>query len=198
MSDNFGVEMTVLDKLAFLADTAPWITEGQLTPRLEGIVKDEPDGLAARARVIRIATEVNEAIAPVAACRRGCSHCCRQGLMIFEHEAVLLAEVSGRELVRQPWQPLQAVDEDLDSMIGTPCPFLDNDSCSVYEHRPLFCRLRHSLNENPNDCAIDSVTHGQVATYAAEVMFIDPYVELSVKTNGIEPLASIHRYFPTP
>jgi hypothetical protein len=94
--------MALLEKLAVLAETAPWITEGPLTERLEAIVKDEPDALVARARVIRIATEVSEAIAPVAACRRGCSHCCRQGLMIFEHEAILLAEVSGREMVSQP------------------------------------------------------------------------------------------------
>lgn len=188
--------MTVLDKLAFLADAAPWITEGQLKRRLEAIVKDEPDGQKARARVIRIATEVNDAISPVAACRRGCSHCCRQGLLVFEHEAVLLAKVSGRELVRQPWRRQQEVDVDLDSTVGTPCPFLVNDCCSVYEHRPLFCRLRHSLNDDPDDCAVDSVTGGQVGMYAAEEIFIDPYVELSIKTNGLEPLASIHRYFP--
>jgi Fe-S-cluster containining protein len=116
--------------------------------------------------------------------------------MIFEHEALLLAEVSGREMVSQPWRRLQEVDIDLDSTIGMPCPFLVDDSCSVYEHRPLFCRLRHSLSEDPDECAVDSRTGGQVPTYAAEAMFIDPYVALSVRTSGIEPLGSIHRYFP--
>jgi hypothetical protein len=99
-------------------------------------------------------------------------------------------------MVRQPWRPLQEVDVDLDSANGKPCPFLVSDACSVYEHRPLFCRLRHSLAEDPNDCAVDSRTGGRVPTYAAEVMFIDPYVAVSVRTSGIEPLASIHRYFP--
>jgi hypothetical protein len=188
--------MTVLDKIAFLADTAPWITEGPLTRRLNAVLRAEPDGLVARRRVIQIATEVNEAISPVAACRRGCSHCCRQGLMNFEHEAVLLAEVSGREMFRQPWRRQQEVDVDIDSTTGKPCPFLVNDSCSVYEPRPVFCRLRNSLNEDPDDCAIDSRTGGQVTTYAADAIFIEPYVELSIRTSGLEPVGSIHRYFP--
>lgn len=188
--------MDLIERLAYLAKTAPWVTEGPLTRRLAAVVKDESDALVARRRVIQIATEVNDALAPVATCRRGCNHCCRQGLMIFEHEAVLLAEVSGRQMERQPWRPLEEVEVDLDSMIGQPCPFLVEDACSVYEHRPLFCRLRHSLSKEPDDCDVNSGTGGQVPTYAAEVMFIDPYVELSAKTSGIEPLGSIHCYFP--
>lgn len=195
MSDN-GITMSVLDKLALLGETEPWIAERPLKRRLETVVKEEVDGTAGRARIRQIATEVNEAIAPVAACRRGCNHCCHQGLMVFEHEAMALAEASGRQMVRQSWRPQQQVDIDLDSVSGTPCPFLIDGSCSVYEHRPLFCRLRHSLNEDPDDCAVDSKTGGEFATYATEEMFIDPYVRLSLRMNGAEPLASIHRYFP--
>ena len=28
---------------------------------------------------------------------------------------------------------------------GTPCPFLKNNSCSIYEHRPLMCRRHTTL-----------------------------------------------------
>ena len=33
----------------------------------------------------------------------------------------------------------------------TPCPFLDNGSCSIYQHRPLACRSHFSV-QNPEHC----------------------------------------------
>ena len=33
----------------------------------------------------------------------------------------------------------------------TPCPFLDNGSCSIYQHRPLACRSHFSIR-NPEQC----------------------------------------------
>lgn len=134
--------MDIQEKLAALSVRAPWISDNPLRKRLWSAVDKEHASTAARARVIRIATETAEALAPIAACHQGCSHCCHQGLLIYEHEAVLLAEVSGREMVGQPWRRRQEVDVDIESSIGKPCPFLVDHSCSVYEHRPLPCRLR--------------------------------------------------------
>lgn len=190
--------MNISEKLAELSSSAPWIAEGQLRRQLQAVFQTERNPVVARARVIQIATEASEALAAVAACHEGCSHCCRQGLMLFEHEAVLLAEVSGRKMVRQPWRRRQEVDVDIDSSIGKPCPFLVDHRCSVYEHRPLPCRLRHSLSDEPNDCSLDGPTRGEFPALSLESAFIDPYAELSAATSGVEPLASIHRYFPEP
>lgn len=190
------VGMNIPEKLAALSLRAPWIAEGPLRRRLKAVVQNERDPIAARARVIQIATEASEALAPIAACRQGCSHCCHQGLILYEHEAVRLAEASGREMVRQPWRRRQEVDGDIASSIVKPCPFLVEHSCSVHEHRPLSCRLRHSLSDEPDDCSLDGRTRGEFLALSLESAFIDTYAGLSAVTSGVEPLASIHRYFP--
>ncbi|HET7538276.1 MAG TPA: YkgJ family cysteine cluster protein [Polyangiaceae bacterium] len=94
------------------------------------------------------------------ACRRGCSWCCRglrvevlapEALTIARHlrsarqpaelSALLPALATQAELARQlsPQQLWQA---------QTPCIFLDQASgaCSIYEARPIVCRLHHSLD----------------------------------------------------
>lgn len=192
------IDMSLTEKLAALASRVPWIAPESLKKCVERVAREEPDPVKARARIIRIATEVTEALAPAAACRQRCSHCCHQGLPVHEHEAVLLARVSGREMVRQPWRRAQEVDVDIDSSIGKPCPFLVDHACSVYEHRPLACRIRHSLSEDPDDCSLDGPTKGEFPALALEAAFIDTYVEVGCRTGSVEPVGSIHRYFPEP
>lgn len=185
--------MTIQEKLARLVEATPWMTVQKLQRRISGVMNENISARVARMRIIKIATEANDALAPIATCRNGCSHCCHQGLVVFEHEAVALAKVSGREMVKQPHRSDRELEIDIGSATGKPCPFLTNNSCSVYEHRPLSCRLRHSLNEKASDC---SENGSPIGTYSIDDFFVDPYVELSYRIRGVEPLGSVHRYFP--
>jgi Fe-S-cluster containining protein len=102
-------------------------------------------------------------------CRAGCGACCRQPVPISESEAVRLAELvssmpeSRRVRVRARFEEaLRKLERRglLDRLrafstvdkpermrlggeyfrLGIPCPFLEDESCSIYEHRPLRCR----------------------------------------------------------
>ncbi len=102
-------------------------------------------------------------------CKKGCAACCRQHVPISPAEARLLAAIvenmpeSGRSIIKKRFaQALQRLRESgvMDQAmnyhqlskdetvamakeyfeLGIACPFLENESCSVYPFRPLICR----------------------------------------------------------
>jgi Fe-S-cluster containining protein len=80
-------------------------------------------------------------------CGRGCSHCCREAVEIWPHEAALLVEIAreaGMELdrVRLERQSRYTVDTWREQPAADrACVFLGGDNaCTVYESRPNACR----------------------------------------------------------
>lgn len=103
-------------------------------------------------------------------CRAGCGACCRQPVPVAEAEAIHLAELVGRlpiergERVRRRFaaaldaleragclgdvRRLPRVSDEAERRrvglgyfrLQIPCPFLEEESCSIYPHRPLACR----------------------------------------------------------
>lgn len=49
-------------------------------------------------------------------------------------------------------------------MLNLPCPFLINDRCSAYEHRPADCRMFMALGD-PNDCAMPARIHQKMVDF---------------------------------
>jgi Fe-S-cluster containining protein len=81
------------------------------------------------------------------ACKKGCSVCCKNVEM-----PILSAEIEtigwhiknrvGRELRRKI---LNKVDKQKPNSVA--CPFVINDSCSIYQVRPLACRTYLIMNQ---------------------------------------------------
>ncbi len=91
------------------------------------------------------------------ACRAGCGHCCHQVvgatapevLAIYEHlrasrTADELARVAAR--IRNADEKARGLTPDERTSPELPCPFLEEERCSVYEVRPLACRGKTSLD----------------------------------------------------
>jgi Fe-S-cluster containining protein len=101
-------------------------------------------------------------------CRAGCAACCRHVVPLSEPEARALVALvermdeprrtevmsrfeAGRKRLEESCLPVK-LDEVCDSMddvqryaveylrLGIPCPFLENENCSIYPDRPLICR----------------------------------------------------------
>jgi Fe-S-cluster containining protein len=114
-------------------------------------------------------------------CKAGCGVCCRQPVPIAESEAVRLGElVAGMPGKRRARiharfaDAIRRIDRNglLDDVrhaaifdrkermrvsgeyfrLGIACPFLEDESCSIYEHRPLRCR-EYLVTSPPENCA---------------------------------------------
>lgn len=130
--------------------------------------------------VANVASQMAEAGHPVS-CKRGCTACCHQmiPISIFEAEALAawirtLPEALQHELAERFHQTLLKLataglidrmvnvdwfpEDDSTSQLAIdylhqhiPCPFLENDSCSIYPFRPFACR-EYLVTSPPEHC----------------------------------------------
>ncbi len=90
-------------------------------------------------------------------CKSGCSYCCHQPVTLFAFEAINIANILKLNLKNSELKLLiskmkkrlsefknNSVRENINNK--TVCPLLENNICSVYENRPLTCRMAHSFS----------------------------------------------------
>lgn len=72
-----------------------------------------------------------------------------------------------------------------------PCPFLENNMCSVYSHRPIACRTHLLIGGSPELCE-------RVPGHAVDVPYMDTrdVWAKSLQLQGDELVADIRDFFP--
>jgi len=110
------------------------------------------ENASARSKLRRIYTLMDEMSAfrrDHVACKKGCSACCQMNITVSSMEAESIAAATGR--------PTAIVTETIahpqEEFIGKPCPFLQADECSIYDHRPLACRKHASYFTTQKWCS---------------------------------------------
>jgi Fe-S-cluster containining protein len=130
------------------------VTVETLLPILRGLSSLFAERAAARA----------EAAGRPISCRAGCAACCRQLVALAPSEARALARLveampePRRTMIRQRFDAaLEKLGDLIDRMpsqtteqyaalshaylkLGIACPFLEDESCSIYADRPMVCR----------------------------------------------------------
>lgn len=141
----------------------------------------------------KLADAVIEPVISASTCKQGCSHCCQQSvIMIDQADAVVLASATGREMsIPDP--------NDKRNYRGVPCVFLDTttNSCTVYEHRPMTCRISLSADV-PYKCKTEE--HRQMviieSVYSQMVQLIGPkHLRAYDLSRGSVPSADIRQFF---
>jgi len=143
-------------------------------------------------------------------CFKGCSHCCSRIVVASRAEALALIDyiypftdfdrdVINRRIAEHAALLREFLDErsaggDENAVWfekNIPCPFLGNDICTVYEGRPLSCRIYHSL-EDPEHCKrpVRNVAELPLLTDAEKlfrilVQKIAGKVDPSIEVNGV-------------
>ncbi len=108
----------------------------------------------------------DEVVKPLSVCAKGCAQCCHVPVQVSYIEALFISEEAGIPIDFKRAR----------GGIGTACPFLDSDNlCKVREHRPLACRLFHTIDHW--QYCVDDVRH------------------LTIGLNGYEGLLDIHELF---
>jgi hypothetical protein len=140
-----------------LAVAAASTTHGLLSrgETLENAVELARNAMAATSKIAEgmLARETEQKLA----CHDGCAHCCYQAVGVSAPEA--LAIYAHLQRTRSPEEldaTLLRVRETDDRTRGMPpaqrlspdlpCPFLEQERCSIYEVRPLACRGKNSLD----------------------------------------------------
>ena len=126
------------------------------------------------------------------ACRDKCYFCCHIPVDARPHEIFFVMDhlqatrdVSENAAIQETLSAHTQMFEKLNAMqraaTNRRCAFLKNESCSIYEARPLACRMHHSVNvdhciysyENPSDLAFSSPSDPRLLgdlIYAAETV----------------------------
>ena len=181
-------------KQAKLLRKNPWMEVGTVTRELQQVGTEATGIEEKRRKVIKIADRMVKALRPHVACEPGCTACCHMNTLIYEHEAKRLAEVSGRKMTTLPYRPMDVVLAEGNKYNFQPCPFLVKSRCSVYEDRPLVCRVHHSLSDTALDCN-PFVSSGRPPMYNPDVVEV-PYRVINAAVNPIEPWGNIAEFFP--
>jgi len=150
-------------------------------------------------------------------CRSGCGACCRQIVPVSEVEARLIRDLveslpePRRSEVRARFEtakvqlaestllatlrdPAGVTDDDLVPLAleyfrqGIPCPFLENESCSIYEDRPVVCR-EYLVTSPAENCANPTPGSVRRVPLAAKVSSV-------LGRMGHDPAADRGRWVP--
>lgn len=145
-------------------------------------------------------------------CKKGCGACCRQAVPVSAPEAWLLADLVAsmppprRKTVLERFE---AAREKLDATgflerslekgssledfrtlgldyfrLGIPCPFLEEESCSIHPYRPNSCR-EYLVTSPAENCA--EVGRMPVRTIPVYHSVTEPLAEVAAKFLGGEP-----------
>lgn len=123
-------------------------------------------------------------------CRKGCCHCCHVAVAMLRPEAEML----GMRIKRKP-KPLKGLRtfEDFDFGYHNPCPFLKDHQSSIYEDRPLACRMLWNLDEDGTLCELyPPLTHP--VPYLNTTAYHVAYVQICQSIHS----GDIRDYFPSP
>lgn len=142
--------------------------------------------------ILRTADQVSDHAAQFAACARGCSHCCHVSIPISEYEARYIGEHLG--LTPAPLK--HSIRHDLGEFSDrTPCPFLEEDVCSIYQYRPLTCRVHMSFDIDNYWCRYENWDKPGAAVPRPTISpLLAAYHQLAGKTPPL--VADIRDFFP--
>jgi len=143
-------------------------------------------------------------------CKQGCDHCCYQSVNVITWEEMTIFKFIHDKLKRplkrkissniKNWfnffnqntreadksNPLSFVEyaaiERKFRESKIPCPFLVDRKCSIYEARPMVCRIHH-VKDNPSQCKTDP--HTQAPEYTSGIT----YTGVSMYDQSLFPVA---------
>jgi uncharacterized protein len=141
--------------------------------------------------VLSTADQIFDFAGKFAACARGCGHCCHVSVPITAMEAKWM----GERLNIQPMEVKQSIRHDLSEFgTHTPCPFLANGECSIYEVRPLTCRMHMNFDRDNYWCLHENWQKPDAEIPRPTIQpLIDAYHQV---TANERVMADIRDFFP--
>jgi Fe-S-cluster containining protein len=140
-----------------------------------------------------MAGELGKAARDLVPCSRGCSKCCHMATMLTAQEATLIAQQTGARLA-EPQVYFSGADGEHERYAGQPCPFLKNDVCSIYQHRPFACRVHVHIDRDNTLCQV--VPGERIRVPMLDTMEFDTRYVAAFGGPFSAKLADIREFFP--
>ncbi|MEI7612238.1 MAG: YkgJ family cysteine cluster protein [Betaproteobacteria bacterium] len=193
------LQESALQRIDACIEANPWMEADALTHQIKRIMFENASARSKLGKLIALSDATADALKPYVACKPGCAHCCRVPALIYEREAIQMAKASGRTMVRLQFRPREEVLSSATKFFGQPCPFLASHECSIYEQRPLVCRVHHSLGDDGIQCEknLQQDIFIGVAQYDPDIIEM-PYHSLVLTSKAREPWGNILEFFPAP
>lgn len=135
----------------------------------------------------RAAQSLANIYGPLSACKARFAHCCHIPVKITQAEVVYLGQQTGRK----PADVGALLAESEIKAYESPCPFLADNKCSVYEFRPAVCRSHLNLDRDDLLCQL-------LRGMDVPVPYLDtrPLIAASfVILGAAQPIAGIRQWF---
>lgn len=132
-------------------------------------------------------------------CKNQCDYCCHYTVQLTSVEAAIIAESTG--ISAKSLHKRQILPNIKTFGQHTPCPFLKNHSCSIYESRPFFCRYRLVVHPDNIICRFENFELFQKndPRYSDEIKFSDSIFSISyIQLCGESAqFGDIRQFFPS-
>jgi Fe-S-cluster containining protein len=112
-----------------------------------------------------------DAVSTQAACADACDGCCHQPVSVTLEEA----EVISREIGVPLQMPAEWNTSPVMKYAGQPCSFLQDSRCTIYQHRPMVCRLIFNMDADALLCQMVPGARSQ-APYADHGIYKELYI----------------------
>lgn len=181
-----------------LAEAFPVNVQQKFDQKLNRIEKDNSSRKSKIRKLQLLTSEVRQVTADIVPCKRGCSACCHIKVEMCQDEA----EIIGEHLQKKPKKLLKNVRMTPESALGrpdTPCPFLKNHECSIYDARPVVCRNFVVMDIDNLLCGFEnSALVLAKDSRAVPVPFstATPILAAYLRLTQNQPLADIRQFFP--
>jgi Fe-S-cluster containining protein len=179
------------------AMSSEWKTS--MNRRLGAIMSEASSLRSKTQKLYALVDMTNELKAPHTACKKGCDACCHIQVEMPSVEAKRIAQATGRKAVEfRPGRHTTPVNQ-----LGrkdTPCPFLVDSACSIYEVRPFVCRDMSVLDQDALTCSFENMALERAndarALPVPQTSAQPVFHAFSVLTVHTEAFADIRQFFP--
>jgi Fe-S-cluster containining protein len=156
-------------------NTHKLLSQGHNLTKIREIVND------AHLLVDSLINKAQEEAKPEINCRQGCSFCCYNQVAVTAPEVLVIADYLKAKLNKEELSELTIKITELDKQtaklnsferkkIRKACPLLVNNSCSVYEVRPLSCRGWNSLDVKDCEKAFSTDEDVEIKVFGTQLL----------------------------
>ena len=125
--------------------------------------------------------EISKSFQHLTPCKSKCSHCCNIRVDVSDLEMLNIKKNAKKQIKKAA----------TGRVVGEPCPFLIDESCSIYEFRPFVCR-RHQVFTPTNELCKEESGLGQELISFSE---IDKSYNYILRESGLYSQKEIREYF---